>query len=286
MLAAEKITEPRENAENYESGYYSDEYSPSILYGSLDGYYPYYPYYPPYSSGISEASHSFHYSTEYMLTVDNPYGASVDRSGWKQKDSVVTLSTPERFETPNQERSIFKAWNVDGADMASSTVTITMNMPHNARAVYQTEYFLQVRSELGTPKGSGWYPKGSTASISINAEVPMSGFWGSLGAKYVFDRWSGITSGDQYSPTTTITIEGPSIAIAVWKQDYSSVSTLLTGTLALILILGIIVALVFIRGAKSTMGKEQTALAELNLRYSRGEIAREEYLRMKKDLKD
>ena len=161
------------------------QYSAPNPYHYYDDYYPstyYYPYYQNYYSAYRstlEASHTFTYLPEYQLIVDGPQGGSIDKSGWKQKDTVVTLATPEKINASNQERRIFKSWNVDGAEMTSNTITLAMNMPHRASATYQTEYYLEVKSELDHPQGSGWYNKDSRAIISVTPEVAMSGFWGS-----------------------------------------------------------------------------------------------------------
>jgi hypothetical protein len=279
-----------------DSPYHADEQSSDASPHRYDvmqsypyDYYPntYYPYYynNPGYAGTSEASHSFSYAPEYNLAVENPSGGSVEKVGWKQKDEVITLTTPERIDGSSQERGVFKAWNVDGSETLGSTVTLTMNMPHKARAIYQTQYYLEVRSDLGNPQGSGWYDQGSTATVSVYPEVEIPGFWGSLGGRYVFERWDGMTGGNQFSARTTVAMDGPMTMVAVWRQDYSTPSNILTIILVVIVVL---IAAAFIvttrRLKKSRPRGEQSALDALNLRYSRGEISRKDYLKMKKDI--
>lgn len=220
-----------------------------------------------------------------MLTVDNAYGQSIDKAGWWQKSVVVTLSTSERIEQSDQERKVFKAWNIDGTEMVSNTITLTMNKPYKARSIYQSEYYIQVNSELGHPQGSGWYREDSMATISVDPEVAMAGFWGSIGAKNVFDRWDGMTSGDQFSPTTEIVIENPMVLTAMWRSDYSMAYITLAIILSLILILIIVGIIVSMRGLPEFQRRApSSALDNLNIRYSQGEITREEYFKMKKDI--
>lgn len=266
--------------------YTNNSYSP-VVYSYY--YYPgayYYPYYYPSSSRSTlEASHTFSYEPEYMLTVDNAYGQSIDKAGWWQKGAVVTLSTSERIEQSDQERKVFKAWNIDGTEMFSNTITLTMNKPYKARSIYQSEYYIQVNSERGHPQGSSWYREDSMATISVDPEVAMAGFWGSIGAKNVFDRWDGMTSGDQFSPTTEIVIENPMVLTAMWRSDYSMAYITLAIILSVILILIIVGIIVSIRGLPEFQRRApSSALDNLNIRYSQGEITREEYLKMKKDI--
>ena len=255
--------------------WYLDEVESS--YYPVTGGYSYYYYQYSYARQKLEASHTFNYEPEYMLSVDTIQGQSADMAGWKQRDTVVTLT--------DSERRVFRAWNIDGSEVTGSTISLTMNKPYNARAVYENEYYIEVKSELGRPQGSGWYREGSTATISVDPEVSISGFWGSLGAKHVFDRWVGVRDGDQFSSTTLITINEPMTADAMWQADYSM--AYITLAIILAIILALIVIGIIVRGRVSKLPKKDeksSVIDTLNLRYSKGEISREEYLRMKKDI--
>jgi uncharacterized membrane protein len=220
-----------------------------------------------------------------MLSVDAIQGQSADKAGWKQRDTVVTLSVQEIIKDSNSERRVFRAWNIDGSEVTGSTISLTMNKPYNARTVYENEYFVDVKSELGRPQGSGWYRESSTTTISVDPEISISGLWGSLGAKHVFDRWVGIRNGDQFSSTTLITINEPMTIDAMWQSDYSMAYITLTIILAIILALIVIGIIVSGRVGKLPKKDEKSNIIDtLNLRYSKGEISREEYLKMKKDI--
>jgi hypothetical protein len=278
------------NAEAYYfDDYLYDQYYPSpYYYPYYDNYYPYYGY--PYDYGYDrgstlEASHTFTYEPEYLLTVENRVGAlSIEKSGWKQKDTTVTLTTPEKIEKSNTERYIFKAWYVDGSENVGSTITLNMNKPYSARAEYTTEFYVEVRSEIGRPQGSGWYDEGHSALIAVDPEVPISGFWGSLGAKYVFDRWNGISSGDMFSATTKVIVEDPITANAIWRADYSYAYMVLGIILVATLLLIALAIIAMTRGITFRREYGSPAMDTLNLRYSQGEISRADYLKMKKDL--
>jgi uncharacterized membrane protein len=267
-------SEPIWNLDEVESSYYP-----------VTGGYSYYYYQYSYARQKLEASHTFNYEPEYMLSVDTIQGQSADKAGWKQRDTVVTLTAQEMIKDSNSERRVFRAWNIDGSEVTGSTISLTMNKPYNTRAVYENEYYIEVKSELGRPQGSGWYREGSTATISVDPEVSISGFWGSLGAKHVFDRWVGVRDGDQFSSTTLITINEPMTVDAMWQADYSMAYITLAIILAIILALIVIGIIVSGRVSKLPKKDEKSSVIDtLNLRYSKGEISREEYLRMKKDI--
>ena len=272
----------------YFDDYLYYQYYPSpYYYPYYYNYYPYYDYpydYDYYRGSTLEASHTFMYEPEYLLTVENPHGASIETSGWKQKDTTVTLTTPEKIEKSNTERYIFKAWYVDGSENAGSTITLNMNKPYNAKAEYSTQFYVEVKSEIGRPQGSGWYDEGYSAIITVDPEVPMLGFWGSLGAKYVFDRWSGISSGDMFSKTTKVVVENPMTINAVWRAEYSYAYMVLAIFLVVALLLIAAAIIASRRGITLKRVSDSSALDSLNLRYSQGEISRADYLKMKKDL--
>ncbi|MGQ9543720.1 MAG: SHOCT domain-containing protein [Candidatus Bathyarchaeia archaeon] len=245
-------------------------------------YYPY--YYPdPYVKPVLEVAHTFTYESEYMLTVENPYGYSVDKSGWKADDTLIVLTTPEKVEKSNVERSVFKAWNIDGSEIGSGTVTLTMNMPHKATAIYKTQYYLEVKSEFGQTQGSGWYDKDAVATISVTPEVSMSDLWGALGAKHVFTGWVGPAE-PANAPTAKVTVNGPLTVSADWRGDYTTAYIWIATIMAVVAVACALIIMTFRWILKVPGTARGQALENLKLRYSRGEISREEYLRMKEDL--
>ncbi|WP_455279300.1 SHOCT domain-containing protein, partial [[Eubacterium] cellulosolvens] len=239
---------------------------------------------PPSSYGPRpKVSHTFDYGAEYFLAVENPHEYSTDQTGWKPKDTVVTLSTPERVESSNQERGNFKAWIVNGVERTENTITLTMNAPYIAIALYENQYYVEVISDATPAQGSGWHEEGSTVTISVPPEVPMTGFWGLLGAKHRFTSWTGPVSAPN-SPTTTITADSSQTVYAVWSEDYSGAYIILAIIFAATLILIVAAIIASRRGITLKRVSDSSALDSLNLRYSQGEISREDYLKMKKDL--
>jgi len=139
-------------------------------------------------------------------------------------------------------RYIFLEWS-DGEKATSRSVTITKSETYTAK--YKTEYELTVRSEYGMAQGAGWCDAESEASFSVTTpSIPESGFMGSLGARIVFDRWSGDSSAT--TPAATIKMDGPKMVTATWKTDYTQAYTVL-GAVAAVVFLAILALIVAMR---------------------------------------
>jgi len=182
-------------------------------------YYPYryYAYYPTTSTQETTQSQTFIYVPEYQLTVESKHGNVGGLSKWYAKDSVVSLSVASMIQISEAARDVFKGWDLDGNLFDNPSTVVVMNGPHNAKAVYKTQYRLDVNSERGEPKGSGWYDAGTTARISIQSSIPMEGFLGALGGRYDFAGWTGA---DSNNPASTVSISGPTVVNARWNANY------------------------------------------------------------------
>ena len=294
--------------------------------------YPYYSYYPyaggyPQTSTTNAQSHSFVYSPVYLLTVQSKYGEETEadfyqgysqertithetyRAGfskWYEAGSVVTLSTQQKAQISDVERDVFVGWSVDGnINSNQSSVVVTIDAPHNVTAVYETQYLLNVESERGDPKGSGWYAANSGAKISIQESFPMEGVLGALGGTYEFSGWTGA---DTNNPTSIVTMNGPKIVTARWMTNFT-IPLAIIGILVIAVIIGGFLAYTISRRFSGSLKKRPTeALPEprrlltyrksaaeeepvdidpmeiLKMRYANGEINHEQYREMKKEL--
>nr|MDO8135775.1 hypothetical protein [Candidatus Njordarchaeum guaymaensis] len=89
-----------------------------------------------------------------------------------------------------------------------------------------------------------FFVAGSEVSFSVTSPVPESGLMGTLGARAVFDRWSGDLSAS--TPTATIKMDGPKTVTAIWKTDYTSAYITL-GAIVLVVVLVILGGVVVVR---------------------------------------
>lgn len=179
----------------------------------------------------AETSHIFKYRAEYFLKfATEPEGLSLPsepRTGWYPAGETVTTPTaPTLLEESTVLRYRFKAWSLDGKELEGNPAEFTMNSPHLLKALYSKEFFVEVSSPLGEAEGSGWYPAGSTATITVQ---PSLGFW----VKRVFTGWTGDYVGRE--PTATITVNKPMRIIATWTVDYTPLTILIIAVAAVAL---------------------------------------------------
>ncbi len=195
----------------------------------------------------STGSHTFSYSTEYMLTLaTNPDGvAQVTGGGWmKAGSSVQTSQAPDTLTGPSETKYVFKGWTVDGVLQTGNPVSITMDKPHKVVATYETQYKLQVESQYGDAKGAGYYANGSIAAFSVTTPV---GFL----IQQVFVKWDGDFTGT--SPSGLITMDKPHTIHANWTTSYFQLY-ILVGLVAAVVV---IVALLLTR-RRQTMEPAET----------------------------
>jgi hypothetical protein len=117
-------------------------------------------------------------------------------------------------------RVLLDAWYVNGDRRSGNPTRFTVDGPATVVARYATTYNITVSSPFGTVSGSGWHAAGSSVEISVTPTyVPNAGTLGYLGLGMTFDHWSG--SFDSTSSKTTIAVNGPIQAKAVWREDRS-----------------------------------------------------------------
>jgi hypothetical protein len=163
--------------------------------------------------------HIFKYGAEYLLRFKvEPEGVSIPskpREGWYPAGaSISTPEAPDLVEGPSGTRYRFKAWKVDGETLDGNPAGFKMDKPHLLELEYSTEYQVTVSSPYGDPKGSGWYPAGSTAEISVQPVSTVNPL-----VRMVFQGWSGDYTGRE--PVARITVEKPMHIAAVWAADYT-----------------------------------------------------------------
>jgi len=105
------------------------------------------------------------------------------------------------------------------------TNSITVTTDSQVTFQYQTQYYLVASSPYGIVNGTGWYDQGSKVKLYTAQIIPMPGILGSLGARYVFQGWSGDASGT--STSLQLTMDGPKSVAATWTSDYSSVYSIM-----------------------------------------------------------
>ena len=154
--------------------------------------------------------------------------------------STHTLQVNATVEAGNGVRYVFVQWS-DGSKDTSRTVA---SEAASYTATFKTQYELQVVSDLGDPQGSGWYDAGSQATFSVTTPQPETGFFGTLGGKVAFQRWTGDSTDS--SSSASVQMDGPKTVTAQWTTDDSQPYMILGGLAAAILVV-IVVAVLMMR---------------------------------------
>jgi len=177
------------------------------------------------------------------LTLDlpNQVKGSVDKkyfvSGYSQvplSPGLHTIMLPPVVSIDEKSRLSFDHWS-DGSKSPNRTVTLTPET--TLKANYATQYLLTVDSFIPI-KGSGWYDKGSTVTVSAPTSSPIIAELWIVGGQWVFDGWYKDGAYITNSRSSSITIDGSHLLQARWHQDYTGLIVLLTllGLAAFVLI--------------------------------------------------
>ena len=139
--------------------------------------------------------------------------AKMSGEGQYDPETYVTLKADKIVSGATGTRYVFLYWMVDGVRYDTEAATIHVDRRQiTAVAEFKVQYQLVVKSEFGTPQGSGWYDERSVAMFSVTSPV---GF----GIQQVFERWSGDSSST--SPQSTVLMNSPKTVVAVWRPDYT-----------------------------------------------------------------
>jgi len=93
---------------------------------------------------------------------------------------------------------------------ANSTTPVTLTFR------YDPLFFLYVKSEKGSPEGTGWYPAGMWAHVAVTTPSEESGLM-----RYRFDRWTGGYFRDGANNAVNfVYMDSPKIVEAVWVTQY------------------------------------------------------------------
>jgi hypothetical protein len=199
----------------------------------------------------STGSYTFNYQTQYQFNVTtDPTGVNPTAGGgwYNEGESVQTNQAPPTVAGPSGTQYVFKDWELDGANQSGNPLTVTMDKPHTAVAIYSTQYQLVVDSPggLGNPQGAGYYDAGSTAIFSVSSPV---GFL----VQQVLVQWQGDYTGT--NPQGTVIMDQPRTVQAVWTTSYTQ-AYIVGGILAVVIIA---VAILMMRRGKGTTKAEKPA---------------------------
>jgi len=162
------------------------------------------------------------YRSQYAVLIEPSYDAPAsffdNDTYWYDAGTYATIWVRETPIIDAETRYIFEGWSGDHSGNAEN-FTILMNSPKMITMLWKVQYFLQVDSQFGNASGGGWYDPQEIAMFSVDEEsIPVGDWSGVLGAKYVFDGWSGDYDGK--IPTGSLVMDGPKTVVARWVMDY------------------------------------------------------------------
>ncbi|MGA3109342.1 MAG: DNRLRE domain-containing protein, partial [Candidatus Bathyarchaeia archaeon] len=144
-----------------------------------------------------------------------------------------SVSVPDTITIRNGTRARFVDWN-DRTNSSTRLISVGNNL--TLKANYGIQHELDVQSALGTVTGGGWYFENTDATITITpTSVPLEGFMGWFGGRYVFDHWSGACT--TTASQCDVLMDSPKNTVAVWRVDW-------TLTIILVIILAVTTACV------------------------------------------
>lgn len=170
-------------------------------------------------SPISDTTFTLFMDEEFLLTLQSRYGTPTG-GGWYLRGKNATFSVDSVAQQTDSTRYVFAQWSGVGASSYSGTqrtVTIIMNSPVIESAQWTQQYYLAIRSNIGTPIGQGWHNQGDAVTISIDSLVtPIAG------TRYIFSSWTGIGSGSYTGAQrkVSVTMLAPIVQKANWQTEH------------------------------------------------------------------
>ncbi|MEM3944717.1 MAG: hypothetical protein QXJ59_11605, partial [Thermofilaceae archaeon] len=194
------------------------------------------------------------WDTEYRVEAYSPYG-SVGGSDWYKRGSTVTVSvSPVLLDHGNGTRHVFSGWYDEKGVLLSSepVFSLTVEKPFIVTAKWDTEYRVEVYSPYSLVIGSGWYERGTVATVSVSPATVDAGFF----VEYVFEGWvveGGLVSA---SPVYSFTVDRPVTLTARWRSEVK-----LANVFALLILAMLAVGLLW-RSRVSTRAGGETKVVE------------------------
>jgi len=145
-------------------------------------------------------------------TADTDPIEAVPFSTWIKADSLLTFSYDATVNDGQPTRYVLVS--------VDQTSPLAVNGPITITATYKTQHYLTVgHSPIdsvldGHQTGQGYYDANDIATVTADLYVDIV----SGASRYMFDHWSGDTSGT--STTTTIVMSTPKTAMANYKTQY------------------------------------------------------------------
>jgi hypothetical protein len=177
------------------------------------------------------------WKTQYYFTLVSEFGKPTGQGqGWYDAGTRLAISVTAANPPNNVTRYVLTGYNGSGSipPGQSSDVTFALNAPSTLTFLWNTQYYLSVRSELSSVTGSGWYVVGSKANVTIKDSVIAVNVFFSK----VFKGWNGDVSEKGHS--ILVVMDGPKRIVAVWENDFTKLYLVLGASVAAIVVFALV----------------------------------------------
>ncbi|MEM3490182.1 MAG: hypothetical protein QXO75_11090, partial [Nitrososphaerota archaeon] len=191
------------------------------------------------------SSTSTHFKTKCLVAAISPYGVPLSR-GWYEKGETAHLSVQGNVNHGNGTRRILIGWYKDNVCLSTEeNISVRVTEPVILEVKWETEYLVNVTSQVGQVSGSGWYKTDSQATVSVTTTRVEKDIFTS----YVFEGWR--VDGELVStlPTYTFAVKEPVSLTASWKAE-TNLTTV--GTIGVVILLIIVVTIAFLKRRKQS----------------------------------
>lgn len=200
-----------------------------------------------------EAELTFSYAHEYLVKVTtDPQGISVpdlQAEQWVQEGSSPKIAK-EIVNGTSGTQYVFVGWKEEGS-AANPQRTLRIAQSTNVIAIFKTQYFVQVASDFGSPRGSGWYDEGSDATVTAQSDFPATGYLDTLGFKWTFSGWSwGATGAPPSGAKGTFKVTSPVRIEAKYSPQPTQRGFLIIGGIIAAVAVGVLALFLLMRRRK------------------------------------
>ncbi len=165
-----------------------------------------------------------HFVRQHKLTVISDQGSPDPAVGdhWYDEGDVITASVQSPAGESDGSRYRNTGWFGTGSvpsEGPSTQVVFDITAPSSIEWTWKTQYYLTVLTDptdLDNPSGDGWYDEGTDAPISVHS--PTGG--DSISSRYRFQSWIGPDIVGKTAASTTILMDAPKTAKAVFIQQF------------------------------------------------------------------
>jgi len=157
---------------------------------------------------------------EYFVEVTSRYGRPVGE-GWWPEGSIVKVKVEGGvregslyvFYVSENSRYVLEGWLVDGNLVRDYEVTIRVNSPKEVKAVWEAQFYVEVKSKYAEVEGGGWYYADELAVIRVTSVFVEEGDWG-----HKFLGWYEDGKLLTSSPRLSFKVKSPRVLVARWSD--------------------------------------------------------------------